>query len=525
MGAQAGSDEGFAGAMGGAGGMPIGGAAGNTTDAGTNSSGGAGGAAGTQSSEAGTAGAGGTGTGGDAGTGGAAGSDGGSSTMEGGAAGAGGAGGEALVSPEPPDGAVPEVLSEDGGYSWFEEPRAMFYAGKLVVGSVAAGYADATRSGDVELSVHDLASGETTRVELYDRLEFDDHDSPALLARPDGRLLAVYGKHDSENHFYYQVSEPDDATAFGPTQTFVPTETTSLTYSNLFILSAEQNRVYDFYRGLDNSYKPSYAYSDDAGDSWHSGNIVIDVPTTERHRPYVRYASDGLDTIHLVYTEAHPRDFDNSLYHVFYRDGSLRTSDGTVIHSLGEGLSSPDEGTRIYQGGPDNVAWCVDVELDTEGNPVAVYSVQMDSAGLPTGQGGDDIRYRYARYNGNSWQDHELAYAGSRLYSGEDDYSGLAALDPENPSVVYISTNTDPVTGAPLVSAADNARHYELFVGVTEDEGESWQWRPITEDSTEDNLRPQMPPRAATGERALVWLRGTYSAYTNYRQQVVAIIW
>lgn len=482
------------------------------------------GAGGTTLGGAGGAQGGGGGGGGLAGAGGAPGGGGGTTGGAGGAGGAG-AGGQDAGSDGPPDDTELLVLSDDGGYSWFEEPRAIFHAGKLLVSSVAAGYADPNRVGDVEVAVHDLASGETTRVELHDRFELDDHDSAALLARPDGRLLALYGKHDEENHFYYRISEPDDPATWGTRQTFVPTNGTSLTYSNLFLLSAEQNRIYDFYRGLDASYKPSYAYSDDLGETWHSGNIVINVPTTERHRPYVRYAANGVDTIHLVYTEAHPRDFDNSLYHVLYRDGSLRRSDGTAIASLADGLSSPDQGTRIFQGSAAAVAWCVDVELDAEERPVAVYSVQMNSQGLPQGQGGDDIRYRYARFDGISWQDHALAYAGSRLYSGEDDYSGLVALDPEDPSRVCISTNADPVTGAPLISGADGERHHELFWGTTDDGGATWAFRAITSNSDVDNLRPMIPPRAAGGERALIWLRGSYAAYTNYRQEVVALVW
>ena len=98
------------------------------------------------------------------------------------------------------------------------------------------------------------------------------------------------------------------------------------------MLSAESNRVYDFYRGLDASYKPSYAYSDDLGQTWRSGNIVINVPSTQLHRPYARYASNGTDTIHITYTEAHPRDFDNSIYHVYYRAG--RSTAATARRSI-----------------------------------------------------------------------------------------------------------------------------------------------------------------------------------------------
>jgi len=76
-----------------------------------------------------------------------------------------------------------------------------------------------------------------------------------------------------------------------------------------------------------------------------------------------------------------------------------------------------------------------------------------------------DLRYHYARLGAGGWHDEEIAHAGTRPYSGEDDYSGLGALDPNNPDVLYISTDADPVSGAPLISAADNKRRYELFRG------------------------------------------------------------
>jgi len=109
-----------------------------------------------------------------------------------------------------------------------------------------------------------------------------------------------------------------------------------------------------------------------------------------------------------------------------------------------------------------------------------VYSVQLGSAGLPVGQGGNDMRYRYALWDGTAWRDHPLAYAGTRLYSGEDDYTGLAAIDPTDTSVVYISTNANPTTGVPLMSAADGRRHWEMFRGNTTDAGDTWQWTPVT---------------------------------------------
>ncbi len=417
----------------------------------------------------------------------------------------------------------PFVLSNDGGWCWFEDPRAIMHDGKLVVGTVAMGRFDSLRTGDIEAIIYDMDSEEITRVELSDRLQPDDHDSPVFLVRPDGRYLTLFARHGNENRFYYRISEPGDPTQWGEIHQYIPSESTRLTYSNIHMLSEENNRIYNFFRGLDNSYKPSYVFSEDAGDSWMTGHVYIQVPAEQRHRPYVRYASNGTDEVHMLYTEGHPRVYDNSIYHIYYKDGILHRSDGTPIRSLEEGLNRPEEGTRIFQGDSNHVAWTVDVELDESGYPYAAYSVQVGSAGLPYGQGGEDIRYRYARWDGSQWQEYPLAFAGTRLYAGEDDYSGLVALDPDNPDVLFISTDADPVTGEPLISKADGQRHYEIYKGVTSDKGANWQWTPITQNSSEDNLRP-IVPEWTTEQIFLLWLRGEYRAYTDYSLEVVGRI-
>ena len=507
---------------GGAGGSSSGGSAGGSGSGGSGNGGsgnGGGGASGVSGGggggAAGTGGRGGSGAAGTSGRGGAAGA-GGRGGAGAGSGGASGSGGTSVVGPV--------VLTDDGGWCWFESPRALFQGNRLIVGSVASGWSAAARRGDIDAIVHDLGTGTTTVVELHNQLELDDHDSPAFVARPDGRLLALFARHDGESRFYYRLSNANNPLVWGAEQTFVPSASTRVTYSNVFLLTGEQNRIYDFYRGLDGSFKPSYAYSDDLGQTWRSGNVVINVPSTDRHRPYARYASNNVDTIHITYTEAHPRDFDNSLYHAYYKGGTLYRSDGTAVRSLGQGLTSPDEGTRIFRGDAQNVAWSVDVTLDSAGRPHTVYSVQIGSAGLPVGQGGNDIRYRYARWDGGAWRDFPLAFAGSRLYAGEDDYSGLAVLDPADPSVVYISTNADPLTGTALTSTADSRRHYEIFRGNTGNGGQTWQWTAITRNSSTDNLRPILVDDGA-GQKALLWLRGTYRSYTDYQQQVVALFW
>jgi hypothetical protein len=423
----------------------------------------------------------------------------------------------------------PVVLNDDAGWCWFQDERALVVGGRLVFGSVASGRTDPARLGAVEATSVELRTRavkrsrlSATRVERAGR--YDDHDAPAFLERGDGRILAAWAGHGFDNRILSRVTlRPGDPSEWGDERAFVPSASSKVSYTNLYRLAAERGRIYDFFRGLDDRFKPSTAWSDDGGERFTAGGVVIDVPAAFRHRPYVKYASDGQGTVHLAYTEGHPRDFDNSLYHLYYRDGKLHRSDGSVIRSLAEGLRDPAEGTRIFQGDPRNVAWVADLELDGQGRPFVAYSVQKDSAGLPPGQGGSDHRYRIARWTGAAWEDHELAFAGTRLYAGEDDYTGGVALVPGDSSRVFISTNADPKMGAPLVSSTDQRRHWEVWKCETKDGGRSWRFEPVTRHSSFDNLRP-IVPRTAGPNEVLLWLRGTYRSYTDYSLEAVGLL-
>jgi hypothetical protein len=422
------------------------------------------------------------------------------------------------------------VLNDDGGWCWFQDERAIVMDRQLVFGSVAAGRHDPSRRGAVEVTGVDLETGATTRFRLSDTPlppagGYDDHNAPALVVRGDGRLLAVYAAHGTENVFRYRVSRtPGDPGGWEEERVFSPSASSRITYSNLHRLSGEGGRVLNFFRGTDDLFKPSVAWSDDDGETWTSGGVVIDVPSEVRHRPYVKYASNGRDTVHLAYTEGHPRDFDNGVYHVILRARTLFRSDGARLATLEEGLRDPAQGTQVFTGDSDNVAWVADLELDDDGRPLVAFSVQRGSAGQPPGRGGEDHRYRLARWTGSSWVDEEIAFGGSRLYPGEDDYTGGVALVPGDPDTVFISTNADPATGAPLVSAADGRRHWEIFQGMRDAdetaEGRRWKWTPVTQDSSADHLRPVVP-RTAGREPILLWLRGTYRSYTDYDLEVV----
>lgn len=399
-------------------------------------------------------------------------------------------------------------LSDNGAWSWFMDERVVVHADHVVVGAVrSVGDFNATRTdadwGNVEVSTYSLATGRSRRRVLFRRFEQDDHNNPTFLPLRDGGLLAVYTKHRQNQNIYVQRSEPGDLLAWSePDIVQSPrsrTGTDAATYSNLF--RVKSGRILNFYRGYHQD--PNVMYSDDEGVTWQYGGRLMQ--GQDGYSPYLKYAQDSEGAVHFVATEDHPAVYPNSLYHGMLDGDVLRATDGAEVATLSANTSVAArtwDFSRVFAGDPDNVAWMTDIEVDAEDRPVIAFSVQKNRDKF-------DLRYGYARWDGARWQARQIAYAGQRLYDNEADYSGLSALDPQDTRVLYISTNAEPVGGAPLISATDGRRHHELFRGVTEDAGETWDWEPITRDSVMDNLRPLVP--RWQGERTvLVWMRGTY---------------
>ena len=424
---------------------------------------------------------------------------------------------------EEPDFIAGEVheLNDNGAWSWFMDERLIVDSGRLIVGSARANGTFRQRElpgwGNIEVAILDLASGRKDVVVLHEGLEQDDHNNPGFVILPNGRYLAAYSKHNQETKFYFRTStNPGDPYHWGPIREYVTPGTAgnfggdSITYSNPFLLPAEDGRIYLFHRGVGND--PNYLYSDDDGETWRYGGRTF--IGRDGYSPYIKYASDGRGRVHFVATEDHPRNWDNSLYHGFLEGGRLHLSDGDVIGTLAKDQETPLRSwdfSKVYQGGPTNVAWMCDIHLDAREKPVILFTTQRDGKGLSRRQGGMDHRFHFARWTGEKWESNEIAYAGTRLYPGEDDYTGLGAIDPQNVDALVISTDAHPVSGEPLISSADNRRHHELFKGLTEDGGRTWNWAPLTANSSSENLRPLIPIWKDADRLIVVWMRGSYS--------------
>jgi len=437
--------------------------------------------------------------------------------------------------PDPLPGGGVQVAA-NGAWTWFNDNQAIVLAnGRHLIGYVKS-------DGNVAATSFDpvTATGSEMILSGTGAVQFDDHNNPSFTPLGDGRIFTAYSRHDPDKFWFHRSStsaDPRVSADFGA-QTQGPTMPRGNSYSNAFRLSAE-NRIYHFSRSI--NYNPTLTTSTDEGQTWITPVQFIRTGTGSL-RPYVRYASNHTDRIDAIYTDGHPRDVTNSLYHLVISGGSVQRSDGSLVRSISQLPvlhDAPDleRGSAIYtysaaawgvdQGPNDWIpfgrAWSWDIHRGTDDQPVAVFTVRVADV---TGIGWNHYRiyYYYARWDGTQWRKSFIAHAGRPLYSAEPDYAGGICIDPADPRVVYLSTNAaspfalGSITSVPL---AANER-YEIYRGFTTDGGLSFTWEAVTQNSAADNLRPVVPENHGR-DRTLLWFNGTYTSYTNYSTRVLGL--
>jgi hypothetical protein len=410
-------------------------------------------------------------------------------------------------------------LVADGAWSWFQDPRAIHLVGarnRTYIGYV-------TSVGDVDVVSQDAGTALLTHTTLHAGLQADDHASPGLAVLPDRRIVVFYSKHGGTQMLYRISVHGEDITAFGPEHS-LPTNTGTrgvYCYGNPVYLAAE-HRLYLFFRGGDS--RPAMTWTHDYLHWSHAVDVVIPDHQPAYTRPYVKYTSNGVDTIRFAFTDGHPREVrTNSLYSMTYEAGVLSAPDGTPLsvldstdtgaaHTVIAGVphkgamhtdwlrpSAADpagNGGLVYNGAASTgPAWVESIAHASNGAPAIVYATYGNLA---------DAKYRYARWNGTGWTKSLIVGAGGSIDTdpNEPQYSGGADLDHNDPATVYLSRETSP-------GSAD----WEVARWHTADGGATWGVpTAITQHSPVKNIRP-VAPTGPPGEVRVVWMSGRYTGY------------
>jgi hypothetical protein len=377
-----------------------------------------------------------------------------------------------------------------GAWTWFNDPRAVIINGQLYAGAVSP-------QGDIHIGGR-LA----TPVVLHKSFGLDDHNNPALLRRSlDGRIIACYSRHGADNNYYQRISvASDDLSSFGPERNIgYLLGGIAYTYANLVEI---EDGIFNFTRCIsdDGRFTPHFTVSKDGGETWSPVQKLL---FESGQRPYFKLAKTGPNRIDLICTDGHPGEVigGNSVYHCYYSDGAWHQSDGAQLELLP--FTPRDVLTRVHDGGSNPGAWVWDVMV----GPIAVFAT---FPGPPI-----DHRYHFARWVGTKWVTSEICAAGRTVYPVGDDtepyYSGGICIDPDDLNTIYCSREThDPRCG--------DRGTFQLWKGQTRDDGATWEMEQITF-GNEDCIRPFKPPSS----NQLLFVRGSYRAYTNYSTVVAAL--
>lgn len=411
-----------------------------------------------------------------------------------------------------------QLILEDAAWTWYNDERAIIADDHLYVGGVSSeGHSVML---PYILNPHLAIQIHPAPTLLSSWSETDDHNNPAFL-RFDDTLLAVYAKHHTVDSWNYRKADIEPTEfwfrmnpEWGEEQTF--STNARSTYANLFQLSEEDGRIYNFYRA--DGFNPNLVWSDDGAESWEGGFQFI-LSGDGGTRPYVKYVGNDRDRIDLVYTNGHPRNEpDNSVFHLYYSNGAFHDSFGNKVRDISDLQKDPirpEEGTLIYDGsGPMGRAWTHDFAIYPDGTQIAAFITS------PDGAEGGDLRYWVSTRNPGSadWENQEIAYAGSYLYVRERHYAGGITLDPDQKGVVYISANVNPANGSPSATGRYQIFRTELPTGL----GKEIAWEQLTFDPHRDNIRPFVPQNHGK-KTSLLWVRGDYRSYLVFDTDIFGI--
>ena len=384
-----------------------------------------------------------------------------------------------------------QVITRDGAWCWFSDPRAIYVDDKMFGGFV-------DKEGSIWAFCYDPSTCQSKQYKLFNKLDYDDHANPSILALSDQRLVLFFSAHGGTKNspIYYAVSKyPSDISSWEEVQEINPEMEGSLgvCYTNPVMLSDENNRVYLFFRGRD--FKPTCIYTDDLKTWSQPINLVRNDPGYgQGGRPYTKITTNHKDKIFFAFTDAHPRDrATNSIYFMMYKNGKICKADGTVVsETLGSII--PSQVDKVYDATRTfDKAWIWDIAFDESEKPILVYARFSDRDNKHS--------YWYARWNGIKWENHKITDAGQWFQRTEYvkekpeyecNYSGGVYLDHENPNILY--------TSRPI-----NDR-FEIEKWTFTGGKQKWITEAITYQSEKDNVRPFVVRNHRGSQPSVLWM-------------------
>lgn len=401
-------------------------------------------------------------------------------------------------------GISPQIVVPDGIYTWCDTTVTAIYRN----GATYIGWVDSEGYSGVSKFTHATQTAEHTRLSSVGLKEIDDHDMASLHFRPDGRLVAFFGPHNTPDFIYRVALDVESVTNWGPICTRGGGDG-SYSYPFLTRFSQVPNRYFFFSRryavpsGVTRvcSYRTTDSLLGNVdgapNDPWSTYN---DIWRSENFIPYWQYALDGVNTMHIFATDKHPVEGQSSLYHFYLQlDGSdtprLYDSFGSEIVTQ---PATPASATLVYDG-TSVKCWVSDAAI-RNGSPVCLWMRYPNNNGT-------QIEYWYARWSGSAWQNYKITDDGAGLYPQEQYYHGGLSFDANDPDIIYLSA---PYEG-----------QRQIQEWRTADAGETWTRERFITSGSHTGIRARpYSPRNHNNELKVLWWQGRYDSYGDYNTSI-----
>lgn len=400
------------------------------------------------------------------------------------------------------------VLVPDGIYTWCDTTVTAVYRN----GATYIGWVDKGGYSGITKFTHASGAVEHVRLSSESNKEVDDHNMTSLHFRPDGRIVAFYGPHNSSAMLYKVSLMPESITSWGP-ENVRGVSQGAYSYPYLTRFSQAPDLYFFISRrwleGTDGatrvcSYRVTNRLDGEVGgaapDPWSQPN---DIWRVDNKIPYWQYASDGVNTLHVFATDMHPVQGQSSLYHFYLRlDASnvprYYTSTGSEIPAP---PVTPATATRIYDGAMAR-CWVSDAAVHN-GTPVVLWMRYPQNDYWP-----NTFEYWYSRFENGSWRSVMLTTDGPGLYSTELYYHGGLQFDANDPSIVYLSS---PIAG-----------NRQIQEWRTKDNGENWSLSSQITSGYYTGLRARpYSPRNHNGQLKVIWWEGRYTTFIDYDTSIM----
>ena len=372
-------------------------------------------------------------------------------------------------------------IANNGAYCWFQDPRAIYIDGKIIVSWV-------TDKGKLQIGQYDTANGKIDIVTIKEEWEIDDHDVISFLVHPDKRITIFYAIHHRAGLYSKTSKNPSDIHDWLEEVQITHEKTT---YSHPVYLS-DEDMVYVFFRGA--NFKPQYVTSNNMK-VWSKPQTILEDQNNKDKslRPYLKVISDGISNIHLAFTDGHPRNVnENSIFYVRINKGKLYNAGNEFLINLKDAPLTQFKKALVYDAHKDLKSWIYDLAILSSGKPAILYTKLSN----------DDKQHFYyvAEYKNNEWIHKFIANAGGSIADErEPHYSGGICFNQTDPNIIYTSEQ--------------DGNHFVI---------KKYRKNMLSKSSIiiadGNNVRPLF---VRGGEHYFIYMKGEYRHYTNFKTKIM----